>query len=61
MVFVDVGGAGAGAEAGAVLEPSLAVEGFLVSVEAAPGSDLVSAFAPDSEDDSEASSELLGA
>ena len=52
----------AGAAAGALAELSLAVDGFLESVEAAaPGSDLVSDFAPDSEADSEAGSELLGA
>jgi hypothetical protein len=59
-VLVDVDGAGAGAAEGALLEPSLAVVGFLESVAAAPGSDLVSDFAPDSEEDS-VDSELLGA
>ena len=62
MVLVDVDGGVAGGEAEALAELSLAVDGFLESVEAAaPGSDLVSDFAPDSEADSEAGSELLGA
>ena len=60
MVLVDVDGEGAGAAAGALAELSLAADGFLESAEAAPGSDLVSGLAPDSEEDS-AGSELLGA
>ena len=57
----DVDGGVAGAAAGALAELSLAADGFLESVAAAPGSDLVSDFAPDSEADSDAGSELLGA
>jgi len=66
-VLVDVDGGVAGVAAGALAELSLALlslafDGFLESVEAAaPGSDLVSDFAPDSGADSEAGSELLGA